>query len=161
MEPAPLNALTEALERVDRLCIDSAPVIYFIEQHPRYIELLDIVFQRIAAGAMIGVSSVITVTEVLTLPMKKGDARLQNGYIDLLLHAAGFMTVPIGSGVAIRAAALRARHAIRTPDALQLACAIEHGCHAFLTNDRGLRIVSEIRVIVLEDLVEGSIGPPR
>ncbi len=70
MEPSPLKALDAALEHVDRLGIDSAPIIYFIEQHPRYIELLDTVFERIDSGAITGVASVITLTEVLTHPIK-------------------------------------------------------------------------------------------
>lgn len=156
MESPPLRALDAALEHVDRLGVDSAPIIYFIEQHSRYIELLDAVFERIDSGVFVGVSSVITLTEVLTLPIKQGDTRLENSYVELLLHAANFTTAPIEPAIAIRAAALRARYGIRTPDAVQLACAIEHGCQAFLTNDRGLRSVSEIQVIVLEDLIERS-----
>ena len=41
---------------------------------------------------------------------------------------------------------------MRLPDALQLAVAIEQGCEAFLTNDRRLARLTELRVLVLDDL---------
>ena len=143
---------------MDRLGIDSAAVIYFIEEHPRYLELLDRVFERVDAGAISGVTSTITLAEVLTHPIKRGDDRLKNSYVELMLEAANFTTAVITPSIAIRAAELRSRHGIRTPDAVQLACAIEHGCQAFLTNDRRLRVVSEIRVIVLDLLLAASDG---
>jgi predicted nucleic acid-binding protein len=52
-----------------------------------------------------------------------------------------------------RAARLRATHRLKTPDALQVAVASQAGCEAFLTNDRALRRVTEINVLVLADLI--------
>jgi predicted nucleic acid-binding protein len=54
--------------------------------------------------------------------------------------------------MAERAAELRARYRIKLPDAIQLAAAISEGWEAFLTNDRRLAQVVEIRVLVLDDL---------
>jgi predicted nucleic acid-binding protein len=54
------------------------------------------------------------------------------------------------------AAEMRASYGFRTPDALQLACGIAAGCDAFLTNDHTLRRVTEIPVLVLDDLLEGA-----
>jgi predicted nucleic acid-binding protein len=45
---------------------------------------------------------------------------------------------------------LRARYQIRTPDAVQLAAAIEFGARLFLTNDDRIRRVAELEVVVLE-----------
>lgn len=41
---------------------------------------------------------------------------------------------------------------LRTPDALQIAAALVAGCEAFLTNDAGLKRVTELRVLVLDEL---------
>ena len=54
--------------------------------------------------------------------------------------------------VAEIAAELRAQHNIRTPDALQLATAMDSGCEAFLTNDRSLKRVKDIDVLLLDEL---------
>jgi predicted nucleic acid-binding protein len=41
---------------------------------------------------------------------------------------------------------------MKLPDAIQVAVAIDQGCEAFLTNDRRLAQVTELRVLVLDDL---------
>jgi predicted nucleic acid-binding protein len=41
---------------------------------------------------------------------------------------------------------------MRLPDAFQLAVAIEERCEAFLTNDRRLARVTDLRVLVLDDI---------
>lgn len=46
---------------------------------------------------------------------------------------------------------LRAQYDIRMPDALQMAAALEAGATLFVTNDRQLRKVQEIGVLLLDD----------
>jgi predicted nucleic acid-binding protein len=60
--------------------------------------------------------------------------------------------VPITGSVAVLAAAFRANYGLKLPDALQIAVAREAGCEAFLTNDLALRRVTELRVLVLDQL---------
>ena len=55
--------------------------------------------------------------------------------------------------LADRAAELRARYRLSTPDVVQLATAIGHKAVCFYGNDRGLRRVREIECIIMEDLV--------
>lgn len=53
-------------------------------------------------------------------------------------------------GIFERATDLRAKYLkLKTPDALHLAAAIESGCDAFVTNDFGLKVITEIRVEVI------------
>jgi predicted nucleic acid-binding protein len=68
------------------------------------------------------------------------------------INATNFRTLPIDVTTATSAADLRARYNLRTPDALQIATAITAGCNAFLTNDAALQRVSELRVLVLDQL---------
>jgi len=70
----------------------------------------------------------------------------------LLINAANFQTLPIDIKTAASAADLRARYNLRTPDALQVATALAAGCDAFLTNDSDMQRVSELRVLVLDQL---------
>jgi predicted nucleic acid-binding protein len=147
-----VTKLDDALAAVTRLACDTAPIIYFVEAHPRYDPLVINVFQRIADGAIAGVTSVITLTEVLIQPLRQSNAVLQQEYRELLLHSANFQMLSITPEIAERGAELRARHSLRTPDALQVATGLVAGCEAFLTNDRGLQRVTELRVLVLDDL---------
>ena len=94
----------------------------------------------------------VALTEVLTKPKKVGDTKTESEYRDLLLHSRNFRLILIDSTVAERAADLRARHNLRTPDALQLSAALEINCQAFLTNDIQLKRVTELRVLILDEL---------
>ena len=152
MGSAPLIKLDVALSGVTALGFDTSPFIYFIERHPAYVQLLREVFLRIDAGTIKGVGSVVTLTEVLTKPKQVGAAQLENEYRSRLLDGRNFTLVPIDSAIAELAADLRARYRIRTPDALQIAAALRTGCQAFLTNEGGLRRVTDLRVLVLDEL---------
>ncbi len=47
VRPSP-NLAQSTLARATRIFVDTAPVIYFVEQHPRYLPLVEPVFDRIA-----------------------------------------------------------------------------------------------------------------
>jgi predicted nucleic acid-binding protein len=147
-----MTRLADALTGVARLGLDTAPIIYFIEAHPQYDAATSALFQLIADGAITGVTSVISLLEVLVQPLRQGNTQLQQQYQDLLLHSTNFQTVPVSAEVAGLGAELRARYQLRTPDALQIAAALNAGCTAFVTNDIALRRVMELRVLVLDEL---------
>ena len=142
-----------ALAEVHCLAIDTAPIIYFVEKHPRYDVVVAEFFRRIDEGRLKAVTSVITLTEVLVHPLRMGRVDLKERYLTLLSASDNFSLLPIEIWVAEQAADLRARFNLRTPDAIQLAVAISAGCDAFLTNDKRLRAVSLLNVIVLDDIV--------
>jgi predicted nucleic acid-binding protein len=144
--------LDDALLGVTQLGLDSAPLIYLVEDHPRYADLVVAVFRRISDGRIAGITSVVTIGEVLVQPLAHGDVGLQQRYRDALLNGVGIRTLPVDAMLAERAAELRARYRIRLPDALQIAVALAERCEAFVTNDRQLARVAELRVLVLDDL---------
>src|SRR5947209_8439262 len=100
--------LADALAGVTRLGLDTAPIIYFIEAHPRYEAILKQIFKLVASGTLTGVTSTITLTEVLVHPFMRGDTKLQQEYRDLLLHSDHFEVTPVEADIAERAANLRA-----------------------------------------------------
>ncbi len=91
-------------------------------------------------------------TGVLTQPLQVGNTAIATAYRALLLGSRHFTLLPIDAAVADRAADLRARYRLRTPDAMQLAAAISAGCQAVMTNDATMRRVTELRVLVLDEL---------
>jgi predicted nucleic acid-binding protein len=111
------------------------------------------VFQRIEAGELVGVTSVITLTEAIVYPLRQGRSDLVQQYRLLLRESDHFELVDITPTIAEQAADWRARYNLRTPDALQLVAASHRGCDAFLTNDATLQRVSELRVLVLDALI--------
>jgi predicted nucleic acid-binding protein len=144
--------IDEALEGVSRLAFDTAPIIYFVEANPTYDSLVSNIFDRVASGVIEGRTSVISLSEVLVQPILAGKSDLQNAYRELLLESSNFKTLPIDATVAENAARLRATYGLRLPDAMQIAFAIESGCQAIVCNDRSMKRVSELSVLVLDDL---------
>lgn len=91
---------------------------------------------------------------MLVLPFKAKNESLAEKYRDILLYAEGLTTFEIFHEVSELSAKLRAKHSIRTPDAIQIAVGIIYGADAFLTNDSSLKKVKDIRVVILEDFLE-------
>jgi len=144
--------IEDALRGVSRLAFDTAPIIYFVEANPTYDALVSNIFNRVASGVIEGRTSVISLSEVLVQPILARRSDLQNAYRELLLKSSNFQTLPIGATVAENAARLRAVYGLRLPDAIQIAFAIDSGCQAIVCNDHSMRRVTELPVLVLDDL---------
>ena len=144
--------IRDALRGVQRLYTETAQLIYYVEEHPTYVAKMDAIIAAIEEQSIEAVSSVITLTEVLTQPFKLGNTRLEQEYRDILLYSREFRLLPITSRIAESAADLRARYNLRTPDALHVAAGIDARCDTFLTNDTGMKRVTEIAVLVLDEL---------
>jgi predicted nucleic acid-binding protein len=144
--------IREALEGIQRLYTETAPLIYYVEENPTYVAKMDAIFEALEDRLIEAASSVITLTEVLTHPLKLGNTRLVQEYRDILLNSMEFRLLPITSRIAESAADLRARYNLRTPDALHVATGMDVRCDAFLTNDASIKRVTEIAVLVLDEL---------
>lgn len=144
--------LDTALAGVAKLGFDTVPFIYFIERHPTFAERVRDVFRRMVAGSFVGYTSVMTLTELLVKPYREQDTILARRYRLLLTRSRNLTLLPLDVHIADTAARIRARYNLRTPDALHLATAIGAGCDAFLTNDRRLQRMTEISVLLLDDL---------
>jgi predicted nucleic acid-binding protein len=138
------------------VAIDTAPLIYFIEDNTTYAPLLRPFFEAVDNGKIRIVTSTITLLEVLIHPLRHQLPELAQNYRNILLHAEGLSTVPVTATVAERAAKLRAEHNLRTPDAIQLATAIEAGASHFLTNDVGFPKRIDLQLLLLSQPV--SLG---
>jgi predicted nucleic acid-binding protein len=110
------------------------------------------IFRRISDGELLGQTPVVTLTEVLVQPMMRTDIQILQKYRSFLLGTSNFQMLPIDIPVAERAADLRARYRLRTPDALQIATALQSGCEAFLTNDLALKRVTDLTVWAVDEL---------
>jgi predicted nucleic acid-binding protein len=134
--------------------LDTAPFIYFIEKNSRYHDLVKPVVTLLDAQHAQGITSTITLLEVLVHPLRDGNKKLADKYKTILLSSIGLQTLEISHEISERAALLRAKHGFRTPDAIQLATAIISKSDYFLTNDPALKKVEEIKVVVLDDYLE-------
>ncbi len=144
--------LEAALDGISKLYVDSAPLIYYVEEHFAYVDKMEYILNHVENTSLEAVSSVLTLSEVLVAPVRTGAHQVAQRYRTILLNRESCTLVPISANIAIRAASIRARYRSNTPDALHIASAIVSGCDAFLTNDHKLRGVHELNVLVLDDL---------
>ncbi len=135
------------------VALDTAPLIYFIEDHPKYADAVGPFFASLAAGDFQAITSVITLLEVLVHPLRDNNPTLAAQYREILLHTGGLSIEPLNPDIAEESAQLRAIHGIRTPDAVQLATAVKGSASFILTNDSNLPAVAGMQVLVLDQLL--------
>ncbi len=146
--------LIEIVKQHRRIMFDTAPIIYFIEEHKDYGKITDNIFTILKNDYnYCAFSSVITLSEVLTKPLKDGRKDIVEKYRQFLLNSINFVIYPVDAIIAEKAALLRAIYDIKTPDAMQLSTGIENQGTIFITNDKNLKKVKEIEVLVLQDYI--------
>lgn len=112
--------------------LDTCIAIYLVEEHPAYHAQIE---TALRAGKLISSISPLVEMECLVLPIKTQRDDLIAKF-DQFFAAHRRLSMP--AEVYRRAAELRARHSLKTPDALHLATAQYHGCAALWTNDNRL-----------------------
>lgn len=141
-----------ALQQVNRLFLDSAPVIYYVDMNPAYFAIMDELFNSIESNLIRVVTSPVTLAECLILPIRQNNPSQQQLFIDIITAQDTADFVEITSAIARQAAEVRARYNLQLPDAFQIATALATGCDTFLTNDAQLKRVSDLRVVVISEL---------
>lgn len=132
------------------LAIDTVIFIYFIEEHPGYLELLTPLFEALDRGAFLAFTSGLTLVEVLVTPYRAGDMPLAEQYEAIFTRSRGLELVEIDRQQLRTAAQLRAVYEhLRTPDALQISAALARKCTVLLTNDRKLPTVPGLKTLQL------------
>jgi predicted nucleic acid-binding protein len=144
--------LTDSLHGITRLFLDTAPVIYYIENHPQYFSVVEPIFAHIDNGLLVAVTSSVTLSECLVIPYRLGQPQIQQLFINQLVNGNNTQFKPIDSNIAQQAAELRSRYNLALLDAYQVAIAIDASCEAFLTNDIALKRVIELRILVVDEL---------
>src|SRR5260370_14577443 len=116
--------------------VDTVIFIYFIEEHPRFLPLVEPLFREVNEGRKELVTSALTVLEVLVVPYRSGDHLLAGRYEALLTQSRGVHIADISRDHLRAAAQLRAATEVKTPDSLQVVAALAVGCAAFFHTDR-------------------------
>lgn len=130
--------------------LDTMVFIYHAQAHPIFGPLAREIIHNIERGVIHGSASTLMVTEVLTGYRKRNDAKSEDLFWNLLaLLKPSLLLIPFNVEIADRAAWLRVRYNLRTPDAIHIATAIASGANFYITNDRRLQSVKEISIILL------------
>jgi len=125
--------------------VDSAPWIYVLEGRPRFAEKFTGLFEAASRQELRLALSTITLSEILAGPYKNGQTALAKRYEKAL---ASYLVVEISAPIAVLAAQLRARFALKLPDAIQVATALDMGADALVTHDRDFSKVRGLSVLM-------------
>src|SRR5947207_2964217 len=87
-----------------RVTVDSAPIIYFLEDHSKLAARFAPVFDAAAQGALSIFVSTITVAEVVAGPLKAGNEILAAQYCEALRGSKDWEIIPVAEEIAIRGA---------------------------------------------------------
>ena len=147
-----VEALDQALSGYGLLALDTMVFSYQLSNHPRYAPLTHTVLERIESGRAGGLTTTITLAELLTVPAQAADQRAMQDYELYLTHFPNLRLVPLDADLARETARVRAASKLRMPDAVQVAAARLYKADAIVTNDH--RWTGRVRgpaVVMLED----------
>lgn len=82
--------LSQDLTRLDSLFFDTAPIIYYVEAHPKFGPLTKEAVEAFQSGTLPAYSSVITLAEVLGKPIQAGKENLARRFADFLRRGKEF-----------------------------------------------------------------------
>ena len=126
------------------LLIDSAPIIYVLEGHPKFGTRFKPIFEAHAAGRLRFAVTTITIAEVLTGPLQAADDALARRYRAIL---ESWQPIALDVDIAESAARLRVSLRLRLADAVQAASALAINAAALVTHDRDFSRVHSLKVI--------------
>jgi predicted nucleic acid-binding protein len=139
-----MGAMKAALADGALLLVDSAPIIYFLEGHPKFSPIFKPFFIAHDAGSIQFAVTTISLAEVLTGPLQAGDEALAERYRAIL---ESWQIVELSADIAANAARLRASLRLKLADAVQVASAISINADALVTHDRDFSRVRTLRVL--------------
>ncbi|HXP90023.1 MAG TPA: PIN domain-containing protein, partial [Fibrobacteria bacterium] len=129
-------SLLDSLPSGATVVVDTAPVIYLLEDNSRYLSRFLPLFRAAERREVRILITPITVAEVLAGPIKARKEALASRYEHALREGLGWQVADLTADLACQAARLRIRYRLKLPDAFQLAAALVHSCEALVTHDR-------------------------
>ena len=148
-----LNGLEDFLRRHHLIALDTSVFIYQLEANPKYLPLTDHIFSWLEQPDSKAVTSAITMTELLVQPYRHSDDQRVDEFYSLLVTFPNLSWIAPSLEIADFAAHLRARHRLKTPDALQAATAAQARATGMITNDPAFERVEAFETLVLDNLL--------
>jgi predicted nucleic acid-binding protein len=149
-----MKALQDFLKNHLIIGLDTSIFIYHLEDHPRYSPLTEMIFSALENGRNKGVTSYLTLMEILAKPKTEGLLQVARDYEYYLTTFPSLTFCEMGLDVARKASDVRSTDRIKAPDAIQLATAILCEATAFLTNDKIFERVKGIDILILDKLLK-------
>lgn len=147
----------EALAGHTRVLVDTVIFSYHLGLDARYAPLCDILLGRIEAGEVEGLTTTITMAELLTRAAQEGNREALRDYEIYLIHYPHLEIVPLDTTLAREVALVRAETGLRMPDAIQIAAARAYEADAIVGNDRAWRRIADPALLLPEDYLDEDL----
>ena len=131
-----INGMTD-IDEVPRLYLDANVFIYAMEGNADIAEPLRQLFDLFRANRGIGITSELTLAEVLP----RVSAVRRRSYLDMLVWSRMFDLRPVSRDILIETAKYREHAGMpKLPDAIHIVTAIHSGCRTVLSADSRLKL---------------------
>jgi predicted nucleic acid-binding protein len=150
-----VDGLCHDLAGHELVLLDTMVFSFQLADHPRYAPLAGAVLEAVETGQVAGLTTTITLVEILTVPARAGDRQALYDYEFYLTRFPNLEILPLDAALARETALVRGATGLRTPDAIQVAAARLAGAGALITNDRRwVRQVTEPPLLLLDDYLD-------
>ena len=145
------KSLNQFIKRHQTIGLDSMIYIYHFEEASGFSDQTKKIFRLLENGNFSGISSVISMIEILTQPKKKRIFYLVKEYQHLIRNFPNLEIKDVNFKVADLASSLRAEYNLTTPDAIVVSTCLVSGATGLITSDVKLSKVKEIDMFILDN----------
>ena len=143
--------ISQLLRTYKRFALDTNTFIAVFAAEPTGEKVLPLIEAAADNDTHELVTSVLAFSECAVKPYRDGNwAALDQ--VKLMFQMPNLTVYPMDEVVAEEAARIRAVYNCKMPDAIIVATAIVHKADVFITNDKRLKIIREIKVVAFEEL---------
>ncbi len=140
-----------------KLYIDSNIIIYYVEGTEESQRQADALFEYAETNDILLMTSEMAVGECLYGAYKRDRADSVEKFEAIFDEVGIFHMIPVEVEIMKRAAKIGAQHKLKLIDAQHVASAIDVGCDAFITSDRGISSTPDLKVVQLPDLESAEL----
>ena len=135
--------------------LDTNLFIYQFGHNLEHESHVSFIFNSIAEKKIYGITSIIAVTEVLSI---KASSKVIKSIQEAFFSLPNIAIEDVDEKIALRAATIRRKYSFRTADALLLATALQGKADYFVTNDKKLQKFKEVPVVLLSGIKSYTIA---
>ncbi len=128
------------------LGLDTNIFIYYFQENEEFGLQVKSLFKLLAEKKTKAVTSIITLTELLSLSAADRDIETLTAHF---LETPNLLLGDVNQTIGIDAARIRRIYRYRIPDAIQLATALFYKADLFISNDQRLKSFKELPIILL------------
>ncbi len=141
-----------ALNGLTRVYFDANSLIYYVEGAVAFQNKMAALFQYLMETEAQFITNELAVAECLYGAYRDKRLDLEQSYRKLVFDTGAFEVAPIDFALLDRAAKTGAELGLKLIDATHVCSAIAFDCEAIVTNDRGFKTSSGLRIIKVSDL---------